>query len=640
MRVALVFAVPFASLIASTALAQVKPVVTGSQVPAAAQLLNIEEIGDDAPIELDWTASVNTLEAYEYEISYDQGRSTTTTTVTLVRLDDTINAGDNTGPVQSGVRERFRIRPSQIVPADALPGAANVVDDAQRTIVLRVFRSASPTDDNTAATFTWKFQYDTKPPAAPSVTKVVAGERRLGVSWAAPSPDTDVDTYSVLWCGDASAVVDTSTLAALPCSSPRVTSGIDRSQTTYSIEEGLTNDLPAAVAVRGIDEYGNDGVLSNVAVGTPAEVTDFFELYKEQGGGEDGGFCFIATAAYGSYAHPTVRVLRWFRDIVLEASPLGQLFVATYYRLSPPLAAIVAQDATLAAWTRAALVPVAAGALGVMLLPLAGLVVLVRQRLRRRAGRVAVEVALSAVLVIALPAASAHAESLMRSKSERRFGLGFEIKGGPYLPALGEEGGGTEGIEAFETIFGSRPNPLYSIGLDLQLYRGFGTLGVGGSFGFMQFVGKSYYGEGGDRSSDTTVFNLMPLTLTAFYRFDWLADRSWFPFVPYARGGLAYDVWWVTNGTGDIARWEGPDKEGSEDDVVGRGGKLGLTGTVGVALLLNVIDLDAARALFDSTGIRGTSLFGEYTVAKGDGFGDGGFDLSDDTWNLGIYFEW
>ena len=62
------------------------------------------------------------------------------------------------------------------------------------------------------------------------------------------------------------------------------------------------------------------------------------------------------------------------------------------------------------------------------------------------------------------------------------FGLGFELKGGPYLPAIGNETGGAEGVRSFEVVFGSNPNPLYTIGADLQLYRGVGTLGIGASF--------------------------------------------------------------------------------------------------------------------------------------------------------------
>lgn len=45
--------------------------------------------------------------------------------------------------------------------------------------------------------------------------------------------------------------------------------------------------------------------------------------------------CYIATACYHSYDHPSVIVLRDFRDQVLLPYPLGKAFVKIYYRFSP-----------------------------------------------------------------------------------------------------------------------------------------------------------------------------------------------------------------------------------------------------------------------------------------------------------------
>lgn len=51
--------------------------------------------------------------------------------------------------------------------------------------------------------------------------------------------------------------------------------------------------------------------------------------------------CFIATAVYGHSDHWKVLKLRAFRDEVLMNTPLGKLFIAVYYQLSPPLAKLV-----------------------------------------------------------------------------------------------------------------------------------------------------------------------------------------------------------------------------------------------------------------------------------------------------------
>jgi len=77
------------------------------------------------------------------------------------------------------------------------------------------------------------------------------------------------------------------------------------------------------------------------------------------GGSSDGGSCFIATAAYGSYSAHNVLVFRMFRDRYLLANTPGRLFVKTYYRLSPPLANFIAKHEYLRAVVRAWLSPLA-----------------------------------------------------------------------------------------------------------------------------------------------------------------------------------------------------------------------------------------------------------------------------------------
>jgi tetratricopeptide (TPR) repeat protein len=64
------------------------------------------------------------------------------------------------------------------------------------------------------------------------------------------------------------------------------------------------------------------------------------------------GMCFIATAAYGSPVAQEVVALSRFRDEVLLKSTLGRVFVAAYYRASPPLASVIARSDLLRAATR------------------------------------------------------------------------------------------------------------------------------------------------------------------------------------------------------------------------------------------------------------------------------------------------
>ena len=65
--------------------------------------------------------------------------------------------------------------------------------------------------------------------------------------------------------------------------------------------------------------------------------------------------CFVATAAYGCPDAPEVERLRRFRDQVLLKSTLGTLAVRAYYRLSPPVARLIAGRPRLRTAVRRAL---------------------------------------------------------------------------------------------------------------------------------------------------------------------------------------------------------------------------------------------------------------------------------------------
>jgi hypothetical protein len=102
-----------------------------------------------------------------------------------------------------------------------------------------------------------------------------------------------------------------------------------------------------------------------------------------------GGGCFIATAAYGSYLHPKVALLREFRDKYLLTNRPGRLFVSFYYVVSPSIADVIARHEWMRGVVRVLLTPVVLSVeypLAALLFAVACGSLLMRRGLRRRRG--------------------------------------------------------------------------------------------------------------------------------------------------------------------------------------------------------------------------------------------------------------
>ena len=177
--------------------------------------------------------------------------------------------------------------------------------------------------------------------------------------------------------------VDTTAIATLAASLPAYTFAYYKFVPDLSAAADLTltfSNVPAGVDIVAIKK-GTDGSFAeyplNRAAGT-VTVPSFNTIATSEmqlvvcnssatagtvtaspaGSGGSGGGCFIATAAYGSYLHPKVAELRTFRDRYLLTNAPGRLFVACYYRLSPPVARVIARHEWMMAGVRAGLTPV------------------------------------------------------------------------------------------------------------------------------------------------------------------------------------------------------------------------------------------------------------------------------------------
>jgi hypothetical protein len=265
----------------------------------------------------------------------------------------------------------------------------------------------------------------------------------------------------------------------------------------------------------------------------------------------------------------------------------------------------------------------------------------VTTRLRVRRTGTLVGLALAAVLLAARPA---RAQTILEAeasetpprqsyRSPQHFA--FELKFGPYQPDVDSEfdRGGKEVRTPYKNYFGNSRHLLSQLEFDWQIFHRFGSLAAGFGLGYTSVTGTAPLGSGtGQLSGDTSNFKVVPLSLSAVYRFDYLLERRNIPVVPYGKLGLDWAYWQITDGNGEIAN----DGHGGS----GRGGTLGWHAAMGVALVIDFFDPDAARDFDADLGVNHTALTFEYTHADISGLGTAGrLHVGDTSWSLGLLLE-
>ncbi len=254
---------------------------------------------------------------------------------------------------------------------------------------------------------------------------------------------------------------------------------------------------------------------------------------------------------------------------------------------------------------------------------------------------------LCAALLWALPAAAQEPLLDVDEDRDRSYATDqwfmLEFKLGPYSPDIDKELEGS-GYAPYDDVFGGN-GLMLKLELDVEFWRPFGTLAVGGEVGWFSKSAKALSDNGSEstpsssstRTAGDTEINMVPLALLLIYRADFLWDEWSVPIIPYAKIGLNYSFWWITKGDGSTA--SAKDKSSGES-VDANGGTFGWQVNAGISILLDVFEPKAAKTMDQETGINHVYLFFEFTHVGADTFGsDTALNVGDTTYQGGLAFE-
>lgn len=495
---------------------------------------------------------------------------------------------------------------------------------------------------------------DTKAPNAISDLAAGSGDGTLSLTWTAPETDS-LASYHIIATGADGDIKDFTVTA--PATSARV--------------DEITNGIDYSIVVYATDIAGNESAASNEVVAQGVPTGDFWNTYN---GREKGGFCFVSTAAYGSYDAPFVQVFRDFRDAVLAKTSIGRTLILWYYRHGLPMAAWLVKHEWarrsaavllvvpyLAVWPLVRLPPVVLAAAVGMLLALVAAFVLRRRRAL---------LACLALVTLASVARPAFAIDSVNELIERDDDTGrtmvvppprfeFALKLGPYYPSIDKD---ADAEGRYALFFGDTAKGLISKGskirleatADVYVLQKWGLLGFTGTAGFWQAQGHSRIcapdGTGttcdtvqglatSEESSDKVLLTIIPLSLGIVYKLDIFWRRWGVPLVPFIRAGIDAYFWRVDSGNRQ-ARKPGSTYNALRGTGFGQGVTFGWHVNPGLAFALDIIEPNAARRAYSFMGLKGSYLTFEWMFSGIDDFGSAtSWDLSQSTFLGGLAIE-
>ena len=493
----------------------------------------------------------------------------------------------------------------------AIPGTAACDDLPSRSSRLWAIVRVGGTRTGAAPSLT--LDVGAARPPAPSAVTVAGADDGLLVTWQAPADVSRLIGFQVLCspavatppapsfdvCAQAAAggtaSVDAGAGAAAlnTLASSAVCSALVGASETSARIGGLTNGQSYQVAVVSIGSDGTPSAASAGASGQPAPTIGFGELYRDSGGQGLGGCAIGGEAARGG----------------------------------APLAAGFALAA--AAWGRKRRKRRPGWRWCRQRGP--------RGRARARAHIGCVSIALAAAALVQGRVARAGVFDLDADDeidrpppaapmpgSSRRWNV--ELRFGPYRPAVdsafADQGNNDR---PYATVFGSGRRLMSQLELDRHLSHSGGTWALGLSGGYFHATGAALEGDLTTRTGDQSGLRIIPFAVSAIYRADWLQERWQVPFVPFAKAGF------------DCALWSTSETSAA---VTYRGRTLGWHVAAGLAMTLDFIDADAARAMDRESGVNHTAVFVEFTRITLNGFGAGDeLRLGDTTWLAGVMLE-